>query len=128
MKKVIAQLSPLGYRHLGDLGIAGRETLGRMSEKAPIIGTGREWPPHHLYACLEGSTGLRNHLLFRDYLRAHPAKVAEYAQLKKQLAARFPTRIDQYIAGKTVFITTVLKEAGLSQAEIDQIIEQNRVK
>ncbi len=34
---------------------------------------------------------------------ADPASAAEYGRLKKQLAARFPTDIDEYIDGKTDF-------------------------
>ncbi len=128
MKKVIAQLSTLGYQHRGDLGIVGREAFGRTSEKTPQVASEREWPAHHLYACLKGSTPLRNHLLFRDYLRAHPAKVSEYTQLKKQLAALYPTNMEEYVAGKTGFITSILKETGISQVEIDQILKQNNVK
>lgn len=36
-------------------------------------------------------------LLFRDYLRAHPASAEAYARLKRQLAARHEDDIDAYI-------------------------------
>jgi GrpB-like predicted nucleotidyltransferase (UPF0157 family) len=61
-------------------------------------------------------------------LRTHPAKVNEYAQLKKHLVALYPTNIDEYVAGKTGFIISLLKESGISQVEIERIIEQNKVK
>jgi GrpB-like predicted nucleotidyltransferase (UPF0157 family) len=125
MKKVIARLSTLGYQHRGDLGILGREVFKQTSQKTPCVASGREWPTHHLYACLKGSTSLRNHLLFRDYLQKNPVMVKEYTRLKKQLAARYPSDINQYVAGKTSFITTILKQAGMSQIEINQIREQN---
>lgn len=128
MKKVISQLATIGYQHLGDLGIVGREAFGRSSKKTPPVASQREWPAHHLYACLKGSTPLRNHLMFRDYLRAHPATVSEYTQLKKQLAALDPTNMEEYIAGKTSFITSILKVTGISQVEINQILIQNNVK
>ena len=128
MKKVIVKLASIGYQHQGDLGILGREAFKRSSAKTAQSASQGEWPAHHLYACLKGSTPLRNHLLFRDYLRTHPAKVIEYAQLKKQLATLYATNMDEYVAGKTGFITTCLKEAGISQVEIDQIIGQNSLK
>ncbi len=127
MKKVIQKLGSLGYEHQGDLGIVGREAFKRTSDTTPRVASNREWPAHHLYACLSGCTSLRNHLLFRDYLRVHPAAVKAYAQLKQHLAALYPTEIDQYVAGKTTFIATVLKQAGMDQAEIDRISEQNAV-
>jgi GrpB-like predicted nucleotidyltransferase (UPF0157 family) len=128
MEKVIIKLTSLGYQHRGNLGIAGREAFRRSSEKTPRSASQRDWIAHHLYACLKGSTPLRNHVLFRDYLRTHPAKVIEYAHLKKQLAALYPTNIDAYVAGKTGFITTCLKETGIGQVEIDLIIGQNGMK
>ncbi|UOQ69140.1 GrpB family protein [Hymenobacter volaticus] len=127
MQKVISKLALIGYQHQGDLGIVGREAFKLNSANTPYSAFQREWPAHHLYACLTGSTPLRNHLLFRDYLRTHRAKVSEYGQLKKQLATLYPTNIPEYVAGKTAFITTCLKQAGISQDEVDQIIRQNNV-
>lgn len=128
MRKVISQLATLGYHHRGDLGIVGREAFRLNREKMPGGAFKREWPAHHLYACLKGSSPLQNHLLFRDYLRAHPGKVIEYARLKKKLAAQYPTNMEAYVAGKTGFITRCLKEAGISQVEIDQMVVQNKAK
>ncbi|MDJ1496574.1 GrpB family protein [Cytophagaceae bacterium DM2B3-1] len=128
MNKVIEKLIHLGYRHQGDLGITGRESFKRLSDTTPLVANRRTWPPHHLYACLQGNTGLRNHLQFRNYLRQHPEKISEYARLKKQLATLYPFDMDQYVAGKTGFITEILKQTGISQSEIDQIVVQNKVK
>jgi len=38
----------------------------------------------------------RYHFLCRDYLSAHPATADAYADVKRQLARRFPTDIDAY--------------------------------
>ena len=51
-------------------------------------------------------------LLFRDYLRAHPETAAAYADLKKNLAARFQTDREGYTEAKTDFIQSVLRLAG----------------
>ena len=88
MKKVIAQLAKLGYEHIGDLGVKGREAFKRPPENILTDGTGRKWFGHHLYVCQTGSVGLRNHLALRDHLRAHPAKVVEYGNLKQDLAEK----------------------------------------
>lgn len=39
---------------------------------------------------VDGSFNQRYALLCRDYLRTHPAAAAAYAEMKRQLAARFP--------------------------------------
>jgi GrpB-like predicted nucleotidyltransferase (UPF0157 family) len=76
--RVIQRLTPLGYTHRGDLGIKGRHAFFHPSEP----------PDHHLYVCLEGSIGLRNHLVLRDYLRIHPVAATQYGTLKMRLAER----------------------------------------
>jgi GrpB-like predicted nucleotidyltransferase (UPF0157 family) len=111
MPLVIDRLATIGYRHRGDLGVPGREAFARPD------GT----PAHHLYACVEGNLGLRNHLAIRDHLRRHPATAQAYGELKKQLAAQCPHDIDAYIDGKTRFILEILAEAGFTQAELDEI-------
>ncbi len=51
------------------------------------------WPPaeerHHLYLCVPESSGLRDHLLFRDYLRSHPEVAQRYSAFKRSLARRY---------------------------------------
>jgi len=105
---VIDRLAALGYRHRGDLGVAGRQAF----ERPP--GT----PDHHLYACVAGSDALRNHLTLRDHLRGDPSAARVYGDLKKDLAARFADDIDAYVDGKTEFILSVLSEAGFSPEQV----------
>lgn len=116
MKAVIDRLGKIGYRHRGDLGIPGRETFARPE------GT----PDHHLYACLTGNDGLRNHLTLRAHLRAHPEAVEEYGRLKRELAERFPDDTDAYIEGKTGFILAILAEAGFTDNQRSAIRAANR--
>lgn len=125
MKKVIAQLAKLGYKHIGDLGVTGREAFKRPPENILTDGTGRKWFGHHLYVCQMGSIGLRNHLALRDYLREHPTKVTEYGNLKQDLAEKYPYDIDAYIEGKTDFITNVLIEMGLNENDLSIIRKDN---
>jgi dephospho-CoA kinase len=53
----------------------------------------------------------RETVLFRDWLRAHPAAVVEYAQLKHRLAARQWDSIDDYADAKTPFVYSALDRA-----------------
>lgn len=52
-----------------------------------------------------------NRLLFRDWLIAHPEAAAEYAALKRKLAAAHPDDREAYTAGKTEFVVRVTEAA-----------------
>jgi GrpB-like predicted nucleotidyltransferase (UPF0157 family) len=97
----IEALATIGYVHIGDLGIAGREAFAQPP------GT----PEHHLYVCPLGGRELPRHLAFRDHLRAHPETADAYAALKRAAALRFPNDIDGYVAAKTEFIEGILSRA-----------------
>jgi dephospho-CoA kinase len=53
----------------------------------------------------------RDAVLLRDWLRAHPAGVREYAELKHRLAAQQWDSIDAYATAKTPFISSTLDRA-----------------
>ena len=124
---IIEELGCLGYHHVGDLGIVGREAFKPRSEASPDDGSGTIWPPHHLYVCLQNNLGLRNHLALRGYLRNHPAAKNKYSELKMNLARQFPHDMDRYIAGKTTFITNILQKCGFADPEIEKIKTQNEI-
>lgn len=63
---------------------------------------------HHLHVVALGGTGWVRYLAFRDRLRADPEVAASYAELKRELAARFADDRDAYTDGKTRFVETVL--------------------
>ncbi len=115
--RTIERLATIGYRHLGDLGITGREAFQRPEGS----------PPHHLYVCPRGSLGLRNHLTFRDHLRAHPDDAEAYARVKQRLARAYPDDIDAYVDGKTTFILSVLSVYDLTEGELGAIGAANRL-
>ena len=109
---VVAPHAALGYRHVGDQGIAGREVFKRGDRiDVPADGTDRSWPAHHLYACAPESTELRRHLVFRDWLRARPEHAAAYAALTQQLAATHDGDRERYTEGKTAFVEAALLDA-----------------
>ena len=66
---------------------------------------------HHLSLAEASSNFYVNHMLFRDYLRAHPEAREEYRALKHGLARRFPTDRASYTEGKSDFIRRVLASA-----------------
>ena len=98
LDEVVRRLAQLGYTHLGDLGIVGREAFRAA----------KELPRHHLYVCAAGAAPLQAHLILRDALRDDPALAAQYGALKRELAERYRDDRDAYTEGKSVFITAVL--------------------
>lgn len=99
------KLAQIGYRHEGDLGIAGREAF-QYSGKVHLM-------KHHLYVCYEDCPALHRHLTFRDWLRTHPEDRDFYGAVKTDLAARFPGDIDGYMAGKAPCIEAIYQKCGL---------------
>ena len=120
-RKVIKELEKLGYKHIGDLGISGREAFKLLESEI------YKYPKHNLYVCREGSIGLKNHLLFRDYLIENPEKVEEYGNLKLELARNFPNNIDTYCSGKTEFITKILISYGMNKNDVKLIRDENKI-
>lgn len=118
MPTAVGRLTTLGYEHLGDLGIAGREAL------RPPEGT----PAHNLYVCRHDSPSLANHLALRDHLRDHPERAQAYGNLKKRLAHEFAHDIDGYVAAKTDFIVGVLRAAGIAEEHVEDIERANRLE
>ena len=65
----------------------------------------------HVHLCLAGSPFERRHLAFRDRLRTHPRDAADYADLKRRLAATHPNDVHTYTEGKSGFIRAIEAEA-----------------
>ena len=116
LAECIDALALLGYRHLGDLGIEGREAF----DNPPGM------PAHNLYLCPHGSTGLRNHLAVRDYLRAHPLVARAYGELKTELARRYAHDIDAYVEGKSRFLLDILGRGDFCDEELAGIEAANK--
>ncbi len=112
---LIARLATVGYVHLGEVGVPGREAF-----RSPA-----HTPAHHLYVCVAGSAALRNHIALRDHLRTHPEAARAYGELKRQLAAAHSNDIDRYVAGKAELIAGLLGAAGMPADEVAAIFRLN---
>jgi GrpB-like predicted nucleotidyltransferase (UPF0157 family) len=97
----VERLATLGYAYQGERGVPGRHAF-----RAPP-GEAR----HHLYVCVPGSPGFRDHVLFRDHLRAHPDTARDYADLKRRLAIEHRDDRDAYQQAKSAFIDAVTRRA-----------------
>jgi GrpB-like predicted nucleotidyltransferase (UPF0157 family) len=96
--RAVALLAALGYRHVGDLGIAGREALLPPAHE----------PYHHLYVVVDGSAALADHVDLRDYLLSHPAAAQRYARRKYELAHLLETDRDEYVRQKGDLVEELL--------------------
>ena len=70
-----------------------------------------------VHVCSLGSLWERDHLLFRDYLRAHSAVADQYGRVKRELAARYSTDRIAYSDAKSPFIRAVVRRAETWAAE-----------
>lgn len=109
------RLSRLGYTHVGDLGITGREVFNLDYEHKI---------PHHLYLCSSDSGAYRNHILLKKHLTENPDAFKRYNDLKLGLAETSDS-IDSYWRSKTLLILEFLEKEGLSQDELESIRNDN---
>ncbi|MBN1291313.1 MAG: GrpB family protein [Candidatus Latescibacteria bacterium] len=65
----------------------------------------------HLHMVEATSDFWQRHILFRDYLRAHPGAAAEYHTVKTGLAAQYRNDRDGYTDAKSLFIKSVEEKA-----------------
>jgi len=100
-ERCVKPLEDIGYEYRGEYGIAGRFYFVKGNPRT-----------HHLHMVVRDGDVWHSHLLFRDYLRAHPAAAEEYDKLKKELAEKYSENRDAYLVGKTAFIENVLRVAG----------------
>jgi GrpB-like predicted nucleotidyltransferase (UPF0157 family) len=100
LEPYIAAFRQLGYEHKGNFGIPGRQYFRR--------GTPRS---HHVHLVDWTSDFWRDHLLFRDYLRAHPEVAREYDALKRDMALAHAQDKKGYTDAKGPFIRSVVRRA-----------------
>lgn len=65
----------------------------------------------HVHVCAAGSQWEHDHLLFRDYLRSHPAACLHYAEAKRASARRWGDDGWAYTEAKTGVILDILEQA-----------------
>lgn len=90
-------LAHVGYEARGENGIQGRRFFTK----------GGDQRTHHVHIFQENDPEVKRHLLFRDYLIAHPVEAKQYRTLKETLAATYVNDIESYVAGKHAFIQRI---------------------
>ena len=95
--RVTEAMERLGYEAKGENGIAFR----RFFEKGKKVRT------HNVHVYEEGDPEIDRYLRFRDWMRSHEEDARRYAQLKLELATKFPRDILQYCLGKDAFVASI---------------------
>jgi len=75
------------------------------------LGKGTHNMGYHLHLMRYMSDFSRKHILFREYLRAHPDAAQQYLELKRGMAARYGSDRVAYTESKTSFVESVVARA-----------------
>lgn len=108
-----------GYTYMGEWGIPDRHAFRRPYDSSSKL------LKCNLYACIEGSQALRNHLAVRDECRRNPVVREKYGEMKLELAKREWRDIDEYCEAKNDTIIWILQQTGFSAEELDYVREVN---
>ena len=103
--KVKERLEKIGYFHVGNLGIEGREVF-KYENKLHLM-------EHHLYVCDKDSDELKRHTALRNFLRNNKEYCDKYSAMKIKMANKYPHDIDNYIDGKQSTILEIYEKCGL---------------
>jgi GrpB-like predicted nucleotidyltransferase (UPF0157 family) len=108
----IAPIVALGYEYIFEFEkfIPERRYFRRLTEEKNHI--------HHIHLVEKGSNFWQRHLLFRDYLRAHPDRASQYEALKRRLAPQF-SDVNDYAKAKTEFIRAIETQAAVWRREME---------
>ena len=94
------QLEPLGYSHAPHDAEDERLFFWKGAPRT-----------HHLHIVEFMTWEHQRHIVFRDYLRAHPEMAELYEQVKRELSLTFKGNRPAYTKGKTAFINTIMARA-----------------
>jgi GrpB-like predicted nucleotidyltransferase (UPF0157 family) len=92
--RCITPIVRLDFECRGEAEIPGRLFFRRTNPRTHNL---------HLYTT-PANPEVERHLLFRNYLRAHPEAVQQYAELKYALAEKYRNDLEAYTESKTEFV------------------------
>ncbi|RPI16384.1 MAG: GrpB family protein [Ignavibacteriae bacterium] len=111
--KCIGPLIELGYHYRHGAGVKGGYHFAKGPESNRT---------HYVHVEELFGKMWYDHILFRNYLRAHSEAMEKYAELKIQLAEKFPADRPAYLEGKSGFITEVVEKARI-EYEIKDLLD-----
>ena len=104
------QMTMLGYLYRGENGLPGRFYFDRVVDGRTVA---------HVHMFPARHPDVRKHLVFRDYLRAHPDAAQDYEQLKRRLASKYRDDRRTYTDAKAEFINMIIDTA-MSQPAVER--------
>ncbi|WP_297733247.1 GrpB family protein [uncultured Maricaulis sp.] len=107
-----AAMRAAGYQVKGEYGLPGRRYFRRDAANGVRL--------VHIHAYQTESDGFRRHLVFRDYLRAHPDEAARYGDHKLGLAGSGALDGAGYQSAKSAMVEQIEVRALLWVRERDQ--------
>lgn len=100
--EVLAAVEALGYTYLGEYGIPHRHIF--FQRGGPV--------GYNIHINELANDEFQRHVLFRDYMRAHPDAAQEYEHLKLDLATQH-NDVNTYADHKGEFVQGILRKARL---------------
>lgn len=97
---LLARLGAMGYRHLGDFGLPGREFF-RKGQPTNV----------HLHVVRVGSEHWKAWIRLRDFLRASPTWLERYQEEKLRLASTYRQNRAAYTLAKGEIVRQILDAA-----------------
>ncbi len=114
------QMRQLGYDPRGEFGLPRRRYFPKMVEGKRVV---------HVHSWERGDPEILRHLVFRDYLIAHPSEAAAYGSLKTELVRQYGGDNEAYIAGKHDFCVKIEGAAMAWQERISaRVLESARLR
>ena len=95
-------LKEYDYSNRGQQGVSDRYFFAKGPEDART---------HYIHFVEPKSNTYYNLVLFKRYLLEHEEYIKKYCDLKQELAEKYPDERKKYTAGKSEFITNVVKLA-----------------
>jgi GrpB-like predicted nucleotidyltransferase (UPF0157 family) len=102
---VARQIAAAGYEDLGEAGVPGRRHLRRRAVQA-----------YNVHIVELGGQLWRDNLAVREFLRAHPAEAARYADAKRHAIASAPTLL-AYSDRKSAFVRDLVRRSREARAD-----------
>ncbi len=97
-----AQMEIHGFMPRGEYGLPRRRFFPRTVN-------GRRTT--HVHSWQNGDPEIKRHLIFRDYMCAHPSAAEAYGRIKTNLAAQFADEREKYSDGKYAFVQEMERKA-----------------
>lgn len=112
IQKIIKKLTTGGYIYRDEQGISDRHLFVKITEDNRT---------HHIHLMPISHVQWVIHLLFRDYLIAHPGIAKDYEKLKLALKEQYHHDRTEYTKRKSNFIVKVIELSKKENKQVDQL-------